>query len=84
MPHELVPRYVSHELLEAMETLHEGARQGHIVGITYSVILKGGRRYMNDWAGVVDRMPTYSLGALKVLCRELEDVIHQRDPGDTR
>jgi len=81
---ELVRGDISHDVVEALLHLHEGASHGHIVGAAYVVLLKGGRRYMTDWCGSVNRMPTHALGAVNVLRSQIEDLILQRDPEDTR
>ena len=84
MPHELIPSEISNDVVEALENLLYGARHGHITGIAFNAILKGGRRYMVDWAGTVDKMPTYALGGVNLLARQLTDLISPRDAEETR
>jgi hypothetical protein len=83
MSHELVSSQVSPDVVETLETLLLGARQGHIVGIAFGAVLTRGR-YMTNWAGTVHKRPTHALGMIHVLATQIEDLIHQRDPDDTR
>lgn len=83
MPHELVPNRVSHDLIEALETLLEGAQQGQITGIAFAATLRS-RRYITSVAGTCVRNITHSRGMLAALSDELGAQLHHRDPEETR
>lgn len=83
MPAELVPNQVSRGLVEALETLLEGSRQGHITGLAFAAVLRN-RRYITNIAGTCARNLTHTRGMLEVLSDEIGTQIHGRDPGDTR
>jgi hypothetical protein len=80
---ELVPNTVSRDLIEALETLLEGARQGHITGVAFAATLRG-RRYITNVAGSCHRNLTHSRGMLAALSDELGDLLHGRDADETR
>lgn len=80
---ELVPNRVSHDLVEALETLLEGARQGQITGIAFAATLRN-RRYITSVAGTCVRHITHSRGMLAALSDELGTHLVMRDPGETR
>lgn len=81
---ELVPSNISHDCVSAFRHLTQGTEQGLIIGAAYIVVLRGGRRYMTDWCGSVQKNPTFALGAVSVLRTHLEDLVLQKDPGETR
>lgn len=81
---ELVPSNIARDVVAAFQHLTEGAVHGHIIGAAYVIFLKGGRRYMTDWCGSVERSPTQAMGAVSVLHGQLEDLVLQKDPEQTR
>lgn len=83
MPHELVPNTVSRDLVEALETLLEGAKDGAITGIAFAAHLRG-RRYITNVAGTCYRNITHTRGMLSALSDELGQLLGGRDPEETR
>lgn len=81
---ELVPSNISHDCVSAFRHLMQGTEQGLIIGAAYVVVLRGGRRYMTDWCGTVEKHPTFALGAVNVLRTHLEELVLQKDPATTR
>jgi hypothetical protein len=82
MPH-LVRDQVSHDLEQAIKTLHEAVQAGHIVGLAFGVALKG-RRYFVNTAGTLTRDPTFARGIVAALDDELSRMVQGRaDAGTT-
>lgn len=83
MPYKLVNEYISRDTVTALETLLMGARDGDVTGIAFAVTLKK-MRYVTNVAGACYRNPTFTRGMLGALDDELSQLVHQRDPDDTR
>lgn len=61
---------ISHDTVEALETLLDKARRGDVIGIAYSVMNKK-RSYLVDSAGELHRNPTFAIGTVVVLLYRL-------------
>ena len=83
MPYQLVHDYVSRDTVTALETLLEGAKRGDVTGIAFAVTLKR-NRYITNVAGLAYKNPTFARGMCMTLSDEIGDLIHGRDPQDTR
>lgn len=83
MPYKLVKDYISHDLVEALETLLQGARTGEVTGIAFAAVLRQ-RRYITNVAGWCFNNPTFTRGAVCSLDDELNGMINGRDPNETR
>lgn len=84
MAHELIPNSVSRELVEALETLLEGAREGQITGIAFAAPLRGRRHYITNVAGSCFRNITHTRGMICALNDELGQLLQGRDTDETR
>jgi hypothetical protein len=83
MTYQLIRDHISHDTVEALETLTEAARQGQVVGIVYGVVLKG-RKFFVDTAGSLTRDVTFARGVVAAIDDELCDILHGRaDAGPT-
>lgn len=83
VPYRLVPDNVSHDVVEALETLLEGARAGEITGIAFACTLRK-MRYITNVAGHCYTNPTFARGMVAFLSDQLARLVHHRDPGETR
>lgn len=83
MPYQLVHDKVSHDVVEALEQLLDGARRGEVTGIAFACSLKR-MRYITNVAGLCFTNPTFARGMVGALTDELATIIHRRDPLDTR
>ena len=61
---------ISHDTVEALQTLLDKAKQGDVIGIAYSVMNKK-RSYHVDSAGELHRNPTFAIGTIVVLLYRL-------------
>lgn len=83
MPYRLVPDSVSHDVVEALETLLAHARTGEVTGIAFACTLKK-MRYITNVAGHCYTNPTFARGMVASLSDELGALVHHRDPQETR
>ena len=83
MTKELIPDAISHDVVEALQTLLEGARSGQITGIGFVAVLRR-QRFIANVAGTCTRNVTHARGMLSALSDQLGDVVRERDPEDTR
>lgn len=83
MAQELVPDRISHDVVEALETLLAGARDGQITGLAFAATLKR-QRYIANVSGTCLRNLTHARGMLCALSDELGALMRQRDPEETR
>lgn len=83
MPAELVPDNISHDVVEALETLLDLAKQGEITGIAFACTMKR-MRYITNVAGYCHRHPTYARGMVAFLSDQLAGLVHRREPDETR
>lgn len=83
MPYRLVPDNISHDTVECLEVLLEGAKAGEITGIAFACTLKK-MRYITNVAGLCYREPTFARGMVAFLSDELAGLVHKRDPQETR
>ncbi|APW37627.1 hypothetical protein RD110_10860 [Rhodoferax koreense] len=83
MPYRLIQDTVSRDVVEALETLLDGARRGEVTGIAYACSLKK-MRYFTNIAGLCYKNPTFARGMVGALTDELATIIHHRNEGETR
>ena len=83
MPFQLIRDNVSRDVIEALETLLDGAKRGEVTGIAYACSLKK-MKYFTNVAGFCFKNPTFTRGMVGSLNDELADIIHHRDPQETR
>lgn len=69
-PFFFVPDTVSHDTVEALETLLDHARRGEVIGIAYAVMLRR-RGYIANSAGEAYRNPTFARGMVAALDDQL-------------
>jgi len=82
-PYRLVPDNISHDTVECLAVLLEGARIGEITGIAYACTMKR-MRYITNVAGICYTNPTLARGCVNALDDELAGLVHRRDPLETR
>ncbi len=81
---ELVPdQRISHDVVEALETLLAAARTGQVTGLAFAAVLRQ-QRFIADVSGTCVRNLTHARGMLIALDDELGNIVRQRDPGETR
>lgn len=61
---------ISHETVEALETLLDKAKRGDVIGIAFTVMNKQ-RSYNANTAGELHRNMTFAIGTLLVLIARL-------------
>lgn len=83
MPYRLVPDNISHDTVECLEVLLEGAKTGEITGIAFACTMKK-MRFITNVAGSCHRNPTFARGMVAFLSDQLARLVHHRDPQDTR
>lgn len=83
MPYRLVPDDISHDVVEALETLLALAKEGEATGIAFVCTLKKSR-YITNVAGYCYRHPTHSRGMVAFLSDQLAGLVHARDQLETR
>lgn len=81
--YQLVRDYVSHDVVDSLDQLSLGAHSGDVIGIAFVALLKG-RRYIVNASGRCLREATFTRGAAFVLSDHLSEIIHGRDPDETR
>jgi hypothetical protein len=82
-PYHLVHDYVSHDTADALVQMALDAQAGDIVGAAVITFMKG-RRYAVNAYGAAEKNATLTRGCLMVLDDHLRDLIHHRDPFETR
>jgi hypothetical protein len=83
MPYRLVPDNISHDTVEALSVLLEGAKTGEITGIAFACTLRK-MRYITNVAGTCYTNPTFARGMVSFLGDQLAALVHRRDPQETR
>ena len=83
MPPRLIPDNISHDTVEALETLLALAKEGEVTGIAFAVTLKK-MRYITNVAGTCYRNPTYARGCVGFLDDQLAGLVHARTEIETR
>lgn len=75
---KLAEDVISHETVEALQTLLDKAKRGDIIGIAFAVMNKQ-RTYNTNTAGELHRNMTFAVGTLMVLiARLLRDIISRK------
>jgi hypothetical protein len=75
-PFRLVPDTVSHDTVEALQTLLKDAQRGEIIGVAFAVMNKG-RDYIVNTAGEAHRSPTFARSIVQALDDHLMHKVHQ-------
>lgn len=83
MAYQLIPDTVSHDTVQALETLLAGARAGDVTGIAYAVALRQ-RRFITDVAGTLYRNATLARGMVQSLDDTLAILLRGREEHETR
>jgi len=83
MPYRLIPDNISHDVVEALETMLDLAKQGEITGIAFACTLKK-MRYITNVAGHCYTNPTFARGMVAFLSDQLAGLVHGREPDETR
>lgn len=83
MPYKLIKDFISRDLVEALEVLLEGAKQGEVTGIAFAATLRQ-QRFITNVAGVCYRHPSFARGIVASLDDELSGIVQGRDPNETR
>lgn len=83
MPYRLIHEHISHDTIEALETLLDLAKQGEVTGIAFACALRK-MRYITDVAGYCYTNPTHARGMVTFLSDQLGNLVHGRDQDDTR
>lgn len=81
--YRLIHDTVSRNVVDCTKTLYEGAQNGEIVGIAFSVMLRT-RRYVVNVAGFCHKNPTFARGMVAALDDKLRLLVEDRDPEETR
>lgn len=81
--HRLIPDNISHDTVEALETMLAHAKVGEITGIAFVATLKKAR-YITNVAGYCYRHPTHARGMTAFLSDQLAGLVHARDSDETR
>jgi len=77
-PLKLVHPEISHDTVQALETLLTKAKEGEIIGIAYAAMYeKPVRGYSTDAAGEAYANPTYSSGMVMKLNKYLLELLAQ-------
>lgn len=82
MSQQLIRDHISRDLDEAFKQMHEGVRQGVIVGAVFGLALKG-RRYHVNVAGTLVKDPTFGRGICSALDDELQAMVQGGATSDT-
>jgi len=83
MPYRLVPDNISRDVIEALQTLLQLAKEGEVTGIAFAVTLRR-QRYITNVAGHCYDHPTFARGMVAFLSDQLAALAHGRDPQETR
>jgi hypothetical protein len=65
-PFRLAPDNISHDTVEALQTLLDDARKGHIIGVAFCAMYKR-REFIVNTAGEAHRNPTFTRGMVSCL-----------------
>jgi hypothetical protein len=83
MPLHLVPDDHSRDTVEVLTQLSVAASDGDVQGIAFVAFLRG-NRYIANVAGRCMREATHTRGALMALDDKLSELVHGREPDETR
>lgn len=65
-PFRLVPDSLSHDTVEALQSLLDDAREGRIIGVAFCAMYKQ-RRFIVNTAGEAHRNPVFTRGMIACL-----------------
>lgn len=83
MAYQLIPDSVSHDTVQALETLLAGARAGDVTGLAYAAALRQ-QRFITDVAGTLYRNATLARGMVASLDDTLALLLRGREDHETR
>jgi len=83
MPYRLIPDLLSHDSVEALETLLAYAKEGEVTGVAFVATLKK-QRYITNVAGYCRRHPTHTRGMVAFLGDQLAGLVHAKEYDETR
>jgi len=83
MPYRLVPDNISHDVVEALETLLAHAKEGEVTGLAFVATLRK-MRYITNVAGYCRKHPTHTRGMTAFLSDQLAGLVHAREYDETR
>jgi hypothetical protein len=83
MPYQLLKDTISRDVVEALEQLLLGARNGDVTGVAFAAALRG-RRYVTNVAGTCFRDATATRGMVATLDDELSGIVQGRSESETR
>jgi hypothetical protein len=83
MPYRLVADNISHDTVEALESLLALAKEGEVTGIAFACTLRK-MRYITNVAGHCYQHPTFARGMVGFLADQLASLVHARDALETR
>lgn len=83
MPYRLIPDSISHDVVDALDTLAKLAHEGEITGIAFVATMPK-MRYITNVAGFCHKHPTHSRGMVAFLSDQLAGLVHARTFDETR
>lgn len=83
MAYRIIHHHISDDVVETIEALLDGAKNGLITGLAFACIMKR-MRYFTDVTGQCQTHPTFSRGIVMELSDELGHMADHSDPSDTR
>lgn len=83
MPYRLVPDNISHDTVEALQTLLSLAKEGEVTGLAFVATMQK-MRYITNVAGYCYRHPTHARGMTAFLSDQLAGLVHAREFNETR
>lgn len=83
MPYQLVQDNLSHDVVEALETMLHLAKKGEITGLAFVATMPK-MRYITNVAGWCFKQPTAARGMVAFLGDQLAGLVHARAFDETR
>lgn len=83
MPYRLVQDSLSHDVVEALDTMLKLAKEGEITGLAFVATMPK-MRYITNVAGYCFKHPTHSRGMVAFLGDQLAGLVHAREFSETR
>jgi hypothetical protein len=75
-PFKLVTQTISHDSIEALQTLLKQAETGNLIGVAFVAMYNQGG-YLVDAAGEAYRSPTFTRGMVKALDDKMKTRVHE-------
>lgn len=83
MPYKIIRNTERPDLVHMLENLLSDARDGTLVGMAAACVFTK-MRFFTPVAGIFLTNPTFGRGVVAALDDELADMVHERDPLETR